>query len=298
MSATILPLPGHHHITALAWDSTGSRIAATCEDGSLWVWHVPSQKLLFSRTFQGTQLLTVAWDPTGKKLATGSNAGLCVLQAWNGSVLLSHQFRHAVTKVSWSPTGSRFLTVSGREVTIFFESGSQIMEAHPVNVIDAAWRWDGVCIGSICTNGLVKVWDSSRKRMLYTIADIRDPQRLAWDRQDTSLAIGTRDGTVQLRDPDTGAIQHVETLSRRAICTLAWGKPGIVASTDQETTVWDGYAHGKISTMDMLVPECGRAAPHASSVDFAPDGNILATARRGMVYIASLAKQDILCHRP
>ena len=68
MSTTILPIPGNRHVTALAWDPAGKRIAATCSDGSLWVWHVPSQKLLFSRTFKGTQLLTVAWDAAGKKL--------------------------------------------------------------------------------------------------------------------------------------------------------------------------------------------------------------------------------------
>lgn len=275
-------------MTSLAWDPTGSRIAATCSDGSLWVWHVPSQKLLFSRTFKGTQLLTVAWDPTGKKLALGSSAGLSVLQAWNGRLLLAHQFCNAVTKVSWSPLGSRFLTVSGSDVTVFFDSGYRLIETHPTSVLDAAWRWDGVCIGSICANGLVKVWDTCSKRLRYCLSDVHDPQSLAWDRRDTSLAIGTKDGTIQLHDPDTGAVQHVEALSRRAISTLTWGKPGIVASTDQETAVWDGSTHGKVSTMDTIAPRRGSAL-RAPSVNFAPNGEILATGRRGMICLSSIA---------
>jgi WD40 repeat protein len=288
MPTTLLSLPGNRHVTSLAWDPTGLRIAATCSDGSLWVWHVSSQKLLFSRTFKGTQLLTVAWDPAGKKLAIGSSAGLSVLQAWNGQVLLTHQFRKAVTKVSWSPLGSRFLTVSGNDVTVFHESGFKRVETHPTRVIDAAWRWDGTCIGSICANGQVRVWDTNSKRMLYTLADIRDPQSLAWDRQDTSLAIGTKDGTIQLHDPDTGAVQRVEVLSRHAICTLTWGNPGIVASTDRETAVWDGSTHGKVSTMETIAPRRG-STTRAPSVHFAPDGEALATGRRGMVCISSVA---------
>lgn len=288
MSTTILPIPGNRHVTALAWDPAGKRIAATCSDGSLWIWHVPSQKLLFSRTFRGTQLLTVAWDTTGKKLALGSSAGLSVLQAWSGQVLLTHQFRHAVTKVSWSPLGSRFFTVSGSDVTVFYEPGFERVETHPARVIDAAWRWDGACIGSICANGMVTVWDTCSKRLLYQLSDVRDPQSLAWDRQDTSLAVATGEGTIQLRDPDTGAIQCMEVLSRHAISTLTWGKPGIVAATDRETALWDGSTRGLVATMETIAPRRG-STTRAPSVNFAPDGELLATGRRGMVCISSLA---------
>jgi WD40 repeat protein len=290
MSTTILPIPGatskSRHVTSLAWDPTGMRIAATCSDGSLWVWHVASQKLLFSRTFKGMQLLTVAWDPAGKKLALGSSAGLSVLQAWNGRTLLIHPFRHAVTKVSWSPLGGRFFAVSGNDVTVF-EPGFERVEAHPTRVTDAAWRWDGTCIGSICANGMVKVWDTCSKRMLYSLSDIRDPQRLAWDRQDTCLAVGTGEGIIQLHDPDTGTIQCIEILSRHAISTLTWGKPGIVAATSREMAVWDGCARGKVATMETIAPRHGSAA-HAPLVNFAPDGELLATGHRGMVCISSL----------
>ena len=287
MSRMILPLPGHRHVTSLAWDPTGTRLAATCSDGSLWVWHIPTQKTLFSRTFKGTHLLTVAWDTAGKKLAVGSSAGLTVLQASNGQVLLAQQFREAVTKVAWSPLGNRFLTVSGSEVAIFFEPGYTCVEVHPARVIDAAWRWDGTCIGSVCANGMVSVWDTCSKRMLYHLSDIREPQSLAWNRQDTSLAIGTKDGTIQLHDSQTGRMQCVEVLSRHAIRTMTWGKSGLVAATDRETAVWDGFAQGKVMTMETVTPQRG-GDTHTPSVNFAPDGELLATGHRGMVSISSL----------
>lgn len=298
MRKTTLPIPGSRTVNAVAWDPKGARIAAVCADGSVWVWNVATQAVIFSHTFKGTCLLTVAWSPDGKSMAVGGTDNtIAILQASNGRVLLSHSFRKPIRKVAWSLLGTQFLVVSGEEVRILTEGReSAFILQHGSQVLDAAWRLDGTSIGTICTNGLIQICDTLSKRQLYQIEQVNQPCSIAWDPSGQFLAIGTRWGNVQLHDAYDGTFLRAAHLAQTEIGSLDWNTPCLVAAlpTAPHVALWDGSSTGEVKTVDDLVELGARRKRNmedtCASVACSPNGERLAAGKRGAVWIASLGE--------
>src|SRR5215471_20588053 len=141
--------------------------------------------LTYTGHFQA--ILSLAWSPNGRYIASGSNdTTVHVWDAVTGKrILIYHGHKTGVTAVSWSPDGTRIasgsgflLQSSGGEAAIS-DNIVQVWDAHTGQTLltyrghskflnSVAWSLDGKRIVTADEDGVVKVWNSSTGQTLLT----------------------------------------------------------------------------------------------------------------------------------
>lgn len=236
---------GFAPIVNLSWSPDSTRIAAaSCYDYATRVWDVASEKMVAGPLRHSHEVTTVAWEPDGKRLATGSIDE--TIKIWNATTgqeeLTLRGNRHLVTSLSWGPDGR---------------------------------------LASACGDGNVKVWNSLRDQEVNPIrAHAGRAHSVAWSPNGKLFASGGDDGKVRIRD----AVTRKEVSSINAhntdrvngqfglIRSLAWSQDSLLlasAGLDGTAKVWE-VANGK--ELFTLKSEHG----WVWSVAFSGDGNRLA----------------------
>jgi WD40 repeat protein len=110
-------------VFAVAWSPDGKRIASGSKDGTIQVWNATTGQHLMTYANSGSMGSTdftkagpspwnaVTWSPDGKRIASGTNGDLVVLDAATGKHLASYGYHEGVGHaVAWSPDG-RYLAM-------------------------------------------------------------------------------------------------------------------------------------------------------------------------------------------
>src|SRR2546430_2265153 len=213
--------------------------AGTRQDPRVHVWDVQSGALLYTLPPNGA-VLSIAFSPNGRFLATGSGDGAA--RPWNvldGLPLASFPHRSGakgddVRMVSFSPDSSRLLTVGGDRFARVFDVSrrEEVMELdHTALVNRARFSHHGTLIATVGSGTFARIWDASSGELQYAVRTTRASSAslddVVFSPDDTVIAtVGVQDTTAKLWDLGTRSANAILTLHRSGIESVAFSPDG------------------------------------------------------------------------
>jgi WD40 repeat protein len=314
----IRPQRLHPELTALAFAPDGKTLASGSFDNydpHIWLWVVPSGKLLRRWRAHRGGVIALAFAPGGKALASGGFAG------WNGP---KQPTPDAYAAALWDPTtGKNLYRLRGHRVwagaVAFSADGKTLVTAGAEPVRDNSQpfpgihpslrRWraaDGKALGvredkrigdpqclALSPDGKLlaawkieprAVWDVTRGKRLFALGGKDSVTWAAFSPDGKFLATGHESGHLQIWD----LARQKLWLASRGQCGPVLsaavspnGKTLATASLDGTVWLWE-MATGKPRRQFRPVARTKRA-PTVWCVAFSPDGNRLAMAQNAAV---------------
>jgi WD40 repeat protein len=251
---------------------------------------------VFTETF--SQILSIAFSPDGKLLATGDvNHEIHVWQVVDGKQLLSCKVEEGwVWSVAFSPNGRLLASSANRSVHLWDVQTGQCLktfQGYSDRVFSLAFSPDGRLLASGSEDHLVRIWDVKTSQLLTILSGHTDevrsvafapqtyPNRLSSSGLRNScvqnskllLASGSYDRTVRLWDINTGECLKILEEHTHRVWSVAFSPDGRVlasSSSDRTVKLWD------ISTGQCLKSLLGHSQ-QIRTVAFSPDGQTLAS---------------------
>ena len=156
-------------------------------------------------------VLSVAWSPDGKRLATASDDKTAkVWDAASGQELLTLKgHTNIVDSVAWSPDGKRLATASWDGTAKVWDaaSGQELftLKGHTSSVHSVAWSPDGKRLATTGTDQTAKVWDAASGQELLTLkGHYGIVASVAWSPDGKQLATASWDKTAIVWDAASG----------------------------------------------------------------------------------------------
>jgi WD40 repeat protein/tRNA A-37 threonylcarbamoyl transferase component Bud32 len=154
-------------IRAMAFDPTGTLVAAAGDDGALHVWTVDG-KPRFAKGAHAGPVEDVVFSPDGTTLATAGDDHVArIWDATSGAKLAEVTDCHddAVLSVRYSPDGSRIATASRDATACIVEISSGIVQkirGHSKRVNSVRWSSDGLLVATASDDGTARIWSAAR----------------------------------------------------------------------------------------------------------------------------------------
>jgi WD40 repeat protein len=173
------------------------------------VWKVVTGQHLYTYRGNQSKVLSVAWSPDGKRIASsGTNGTLYVWDATTGKHLVEYATSDSVSSVDWSPSGKYLVSASDTAVKIWDVSIpdkplSTLTSYSSANAL-VAWSPDGKYIASADTT--IHIWNSTTGAEIFNYTELPAPiSSLSWSPNSKYLASGnsplnsTTGGTGQVK---------------------------------------------------------------------------------------------------
>jgi WD40 repeat protein len=227
-----------------------------------------------------TYILSVAFSPDGKLLATGDASG--EIRLWQVSdgkqLLMCHGHTGWVRSVTFSPDGNTLASASSDQTVRLWDVQTgqclKTLQGHTQWVRSVAFSPDGKTLASGSGDYSIKLWDVSEGQCLDTLqGHTHWVWSVAFSPDGATLASGSEDRTVKLWDISTR--QCLKTFQEHThwVRSVAFSPQGnILASGSGDRTVklWDIHTGGCVKTFQ-------GHTQRIRSVAFSPQGHTLAS---------------------
>jgi WD40 repeat protein/GTPase SAR1 family protein len=240
----------------------------------------PGVKLL--RTLEGHQnsVTSVAFDPQGQTLASGSYDRTAKLWDPQSGKLLRTLEGHqkSVFSVAFDPQGRTLASGSDDKTVKLWDPQSgkllRTLEGHLGWVISVAFDPQGRTLASGSYDITVKLWDPQSRKLLRTLEGHQDwVNNVAFDPQGRALASGSDDTTVKLWEPQSGKLLRTLEGHQKSVLSVAFDPQGRTLASggfDGTVKLWEPQSGKLLRTLE----------GHTSFVDvvaFSRDGALLAS---------------------
>ena len=273
-------------VTAVVFSRDGTALAAGSWDQVIKVWDVETRRQIgtweVARESNSLWPLPVAFSPDGTRLVSGFQDGTVRLWDVAAQTEVATLEGHAdrVTSVSFSPDGALLASAGGggdRTVRLW-DAATQAQVAtlrgHTREVRSVAFSSpDGATLASAGGwDRTVRLWDVATHEEVAILEEHGGPvHSVTFSRDGSTLVSGAADGTVLLRDVETGNAAGLS--GHGSLSSMALSPDGaILAAGYQDGTIklWDAARRTRIATLE------GHTSG-VSSVSFSPDGALLAS---------------------
>ena len=176
------------------------------------------------------QISSVAWHPSGDRIAYGTDGGLIRIHRASDQELIAVMIGHqdCVNDLAWSPDGSLLGSV-GEDKTVRIWNG----DGKPVKTMKElwgrpqhlAWHVNSRLLAVAEHGGLIKVFDNDGKLCSVFSGHSGHVSSVAWSPDGHWLASGGEDKTVRLWPAD-GTKGHTLTGHSGKVNALAWSADG------------------------------------------------------------------------
>lgn len=273
------------------------------EDGLIKLWGLHSGECLVARPRHTRGQASVAFNPEGTLLASGSNAGMLELWEVGGDAGLSYQkmlqaHRKFVSTVAFAQH-SRLASASyAGQVKLWDARSGKLIRAFQgysrvISALSFSLASDRLVVGD--TNGLVQLWDVASGSCLHSAQrHVGTIRRIAASPDDRMFAVGGDDQRITLWDSQTG--QQVASLHGHTSIVIALAftptKPLLFSgSADNEIRCWDleALSPAPVSSLFGVGPDM------VTALAVAPDGRTLASVHtNGAIWIWDVARGSCL----
>ncbi len=225
---------------SVAFSPDGSRLVSGFQDRTVRLWDVTTQMEVGTLEGHTDRVMSVSFSPDGTLLASGAGRGDPTVRLWDAAtqteIATLRGHTDEVRSVSFSPDG-RLLASGG--------------------------GWD---------DRTIRLWDVAAREETATLEEHGGGIRsVAFSRDGATLVSGAVDGTVLLRDVETG---NAVSLSGHGILySMAFSPDGVLLASGHEdgaVRLWDAVTRTPIATLE------GHAFG-VGSVSFSSDGALLAS---------------------
>ena len=245
-------------------------------------------------------VFTVAFDPQGRTLASGSRDNTVKLwEAASGKLLHSLAgHAQAVWSVAFDPQGRTLASGSDdKTVKLWEATNGQLLhslDGHTDSVHSVAFDPQGRTLVSGSRDKTVKLWEAASGQLLRSLVGHTDSiVSVAFDPQGHTLASGSYDNTVKLWDPASGRLLRTLEGHNDAVEAVAFSADGrLLASKSKDHTirVWNCATWETVA----VIPEPTHPGLWTPALAFHPTQPLLATA--GLEPGTLLDEQSRLIH--
>uniref|UniRef100_A0A8D1SW89 NLE domain-containing protein n=1 Tax=Sus scrofa TaxID=9823 RepID=A0A8D1SW89_PIG len=160
----------------------------------------------------------------------------------------------AVISVAFSPTGKYLASGSGDTTVRFWDLSTETphftCQGHRHWVLSISWSPDGKKLASGCKNGQILLWDpSTGKQVGRALAGhSKWITALSWEPLHANpecryVASSSKDGSVRVWDTTAGRCERILTGHTQSVTCLRWGGDGLLYSASQDRTIKVWRAH-------------------------------------------------------
>ena len=241
---------------------------------------IPSEQHKLALEGHTHYVLSVAFSPDGRTLASGSRNGK--IRLWDTDTgehkLTLEEHTDGVTCLAFSPDGRTLASGSWDDTVRLWDAKTgqhlQTLEEHTDGVRSVVFSPDSRTLASGGYDNTIRLWDAETGQHKPALEGHTDYIRsVVFSPDGRILASGSYDRTLRLWDAKTG--QHLQTLEGHTdgVLTVAFSPDGnTLASGSYDNTIrlWDVETGQHLQTLE------GHTS-NVLSVAFSPDGNTLAS---------------------
>jgi WD40 repeat protein/serine/threonine protein kinase len=287
-------------VKGVAFTPDGQCVVAACRDGTVKTWKMSSGREMatFHRPLQTVD--NACFSPDARRLAWSSQDGM--IQVWDlatGEEKFAEQSNTGFGRsVAFSPDG-RLIALAGFDGTLRLldsDNGQERLTiyAHPSLVSGVSFSPDGCQLASASYDQTVRTWDatplgddyqvshcqtlSGHTEQVYGVAFSPDSRWLASASLDKTVRVWQRRRHGESDGYTARYVLRGHTTNVIAVAFSADGRTLASASWDNTVKLWDLNApQGDSLALLRTIP----SAERISSMDFSPDGRLLAVGQRG-----------------
>jgi WD40 repeat protein len=308
----IFTLRGHTNgVNNIAFSPDGTRLVTVSNDGTAKIWNAFSGKELLTFSGHGKEVFGVAFSPDGKRVASGGNDNIVrVWDANSGQELLTLPLEiveknTSIYVIAFSPDGTRITAVGWGAININIwnaSTGEKLFSGKigdPGYIMDIAFSKDGRLAATGGYDQKVRVWDTTTKQVIYTLAGHTDSiSGISFSPDGKSLASSSYDGTVRVWDLTTPSeslfIPFVKNTSEPTVWfrTVSYSPDGtriLTNYTDNTARIWNAVSGKEIKQLKV-----GKINNIASA--YSPDEKLVASINEDntiTIWNANTGKENI-----
>jgi WD40 repeat protein len=154
-------------ITGLAFSPDGRRIASSSTDRYIRIHQIDTQEMLTQLEGHTSHVLDVAWSADGETIASAGADHVAKL--WTVATRKQKKteagFKKELTTIAFVGTGENIVTGGGDKI---LKAGGQNLPSIDDFIYDTAVSADGSIILAGGENGILRVWQASDRKLLYS----------------------------------------------------------------------------------------------------------------------------------